>query len=276
MSGIEFDFNFSRGNNMRLFNASSLFDESANVEEILSIANDSEKLRNRIIEIKKMLLKTYNFKAYNAPEDFTTASYVIATNHLTDSDAPLIMSYYYGCMHQVKNTYPELFVFAKEDCFNGVSIPKELMPILEMEKVIPVDRKSLGGSMAAMRTAGKWFAEGEKPKHFLIFSQGTIYDINKDMAEDIEPGAFWLARLLGIPVLPAFIEQAVEGASNRLVFGKPILIPKDCRNFDAHKQLWLERVIEAQNELETLTGIPAREAVLDEEHQTRKRFKPTN
>jgi hypothetical protein len=172
-------------------------------------------------------------------------------------------------MHQVIDTYPELFVFAKENCFNGVSIPKELMPILELEKVFAVDRKSFGGSMAAMRAAGKWFTKGEKPKHFLIFSQGTIYDINKDRAEDIEPGAFWLARLLGIPVLPAFIEQAVEGTENRLVFGKPIFIPKDCRNFDDHKQLWLERVIEAQNELGTLTGIPAREAVLDEEHQTR-------
>jgi 1-acyl-sn-glycerol-3-phosphate acyltransferase len=255
---------------MHLFNASSLFDENA--KEILSVINNPEKLRNRLIEGKKILLKAYNFKAYNVPENFTTTSYIIATNHLTDSDAPLIMSYYYELMDQVIDTYPELFVFAKENCFNGVSIPKELMPILELEKVVAVDRKRYGGSMAAMRAAGKWFAEGEKPKHFLIFSQGTIYDINKDRAEDIEPGAFWLARVLGIPVLPAFIEQAVEGSENRFVFGKPISIPKDCRNFDVHKQLWLERVIEAQNELVTLTGIPAREAVLDEEHQTRKKF----
>lgn len=234
-----------------------------------------KKLRNRLVEIKKALIKTYNFKAYNVPEDFTDASYIIASNHLTDSDAPLIMSFYYETMHQVIDTYPQLFVFAKENCFNGVSISKELMPVLEMEKVIEVDRKSFGGSKAAMKAAVKWFAEGKKPKHFLIFSQGTIYDINKDKAEDIEPGAFWLARLLGIPVLPAFIEQAVEGAENRFVFGKPIVIPKDCRKFDDHKQLWLDRVIEAQNELETLTGTPAREAVLDGEHQTRKRFGQT-
>ena len=259
---------------MRLFNASSLFSEDS-LKETLSIVNNPEELRNKLIEVKKMLLKVYSFKAYNVPEDFTTTSYVIATNHLTDTDAPLIMSYYYELMHQVIDTYPELFVFAKENCFNGVSIPKEFMPVLELEKVFAVDRKSFGGSMAAMKAARKWFTEGEKPKHFLIFSQGTIYDINKDRAEDIEPGAFWLARLLGIPVLPAFIEQAVEGAENRLVFGKPIFIHKDCHNFDEHKQLWLDRVIEAQNELETLTGIPAREAVLDKEHQTRKRFKPS-
>lgn len=259
---------------MHLFNASSLFNENE-IKGTLSIVNDPEELRNRLIRTKKMLLKVYNFKAYHVPKDFTTTSYIIASNHLTDSDAPLIMSYYYELMNQVIDTYPELFVFAKENCFNGVSIPKELIPILEFEKVFAVDRKSSGGSMAAIRAAEKWFAENEKPKHFLIFPQGTIYDINKDRAEDIERGAFWLARLLGIPVLPAFIEQAVEGNENRFVFGKPIFIPKDCRNFDNHKQLWLERIIEAQNELGTLTGIPAREAVLDEEHQTRKRFKTT-
>ena len=256
---------------MHLFNASSLFHEYAN-KEILSIVNNPEELRNRLIEAKKKLLKVCNFKAYHVPEDFTATSYIIASNHLTDSDAPLIMSYYYELMHQVIDTYPELFVFAKENCFNGISIPKEFIPILEFEKVFAVDRKSSGGSMVAMKAARKWFAEGEKPKHFLIFAQGTIYDINKDRAEDIEQGAFWLARLLGIPVLPAFLEQVVEGAENRFIFGKPIFIPKDCRNFDGHKQLWLERVIGAQNELETLTGIPAREAMLDEEHQTRKRF----
>jgi 1-acyl-sn-glycerol-3-phosphate acyltransferase len=259
---------------MHLFNASSLFNENSK-EEVLSIVNNPEKLKNKLIEAKKMLLKIYHFQAYNVPEDFTTTSYIIATNHLTDSDAPLIMSFYYEVMHPVRSTYPELFVFAKENCFNGVSIPKELKPMLEMEKVFAVDRQSSGGSMAAIKAAKKWFAEGEKPKHFLIFSQGTIYDINKDRAEDIERGAFWLARVLGIPVLPAFIEQAVEGAENRLVFGKPIFIPKGCRDFDGHKQIWLERVIEAQNEVETLTGIPAREAVLDKEHQMRKRFKTT-
>jgi len=147
------------------------------------------------------------------------------------------------------------------------------MPMLAFEKVISVDRKRVGTSMSAIKTAVRWFAEGEKPKHFLIFAQGTIYDINKENAEDIESGAFWLARLLSIPVLPAFIEQAVEGAENRLIFGKPIIVPKESKIFDDFKQKWIDRVIDAQNELAALTGVPAREAMLDEEHKTRKRFK---
>jgi 1-acyl-sn-glycerol-3-phosphate acyltransferase len=257
---------------MHLFNASSLFNENAE-KDALNVINDPEKLRKKITEIKTALLRAYRFQAYCLPEDFTAASYIIATNHLTDSDAPLIMSYYYELMRSMADSYPELFVFAKENCFNGVSISKELMPVLASEKVFPVDRRSVGGSLAAMRAASKWFAEGKKPKHFLIFSQGTIFDINRDKAEDIEPGAFWLARMLRIPVLPAFIEQAVEGSENRFIFGRPFSIPETCRDFAPYQQLWLDRVIEAQNELEALTGIPAREPQLDGEHQTRKRFK---
>lgn len=257
---------------MHLFNASSLMNEAA-VKEVIKIVDNPEKLRNRSIEVKQMLLEAYHFKVYNLPEDFTTTSYIIAANHLTDADAPLIMSYYYEVMHKALERYPALFVFAKENCFNGVSIPQELTPVLEMEKVFAVDRNTAGGSIATLREAEKWFTQGEKPKHCLIFAQGTIYDINKDKAEDIERGAFWLAKVLNVPVLPAFIEQAIEGEENRLIFGEPISIPKNCRDFDQYKQLWLDRVIAAQNELENLTGIPAREAVLDAEHQTRKRFK---
>lgn len=258
---------------MHLFNFSSLFNETSE-KEILGVINNLEKLRMKLTEAKEMLLKSYQLKAFHLPADFASVSYIIAANHLTDSDAPLIMSFYYDYMHQMIDTYPELFVFAKEDCFNGVSIPKELIPILESEKVFAVDRKTFGGSMAAIRAAEKWYRQDEKPKHFLIFPQGTIYDINKESTEDIERGTFWLAKMLGISVLPAFIEQAVEGSENRLVFGNPIAISKDCRNFDIYKQLWLDRVIEAQNELAALTGVPAREVSLDKEHQTRKRFKP--
>jgi len=255
---------------MQVFHASSMLNE-ATIKEVLNLADRPEKLRERLIQGKKDILEAYHFKAYHLPQDFMTTSYIIAANHLTDSDAPLIMSYYYELMHPHTDGYPTLFVFAKENCFNGVSLPKELAPILEMETVFAVDRHSLSGSLDAMRAAKRWFMQGEKPKHFLIFSQGTIYDINKDSADDIEKGAFWLAQLLGIPVLPAFIEQAVEGAENRLVFGKPIEVAKNCRDFDGHKQAWLERIIEAQNELAALTGRPARDVTLDEAHKIRKR-----
>ena len=257
---------------MRLFNASSLFDEQ-NINELLKIIDDPQKLKDKLIETKKTLLELYNFKAYGLPKDFTVNSAVIASNHLTDSDAPLIMSYYYDIMSKCQSTYPELFVFAKENCFNGTSIPKELRPLLDHEKVIAVDRNRSDGSWDAIRAAKNWFSESEGPKHFLIFAQGTIYDINKEKAEDIEKGAFWLAGLLGIPVLPTFVEQLVEGAENRMIFGEPIFVPQHCRDFEEYKKLWLDRVIAAQNELMAQTGIPAREALLDEQHQTRKTFK---
>ncbi|MCL2160240.1 MAG: hypothetical protein FWH48_12605, partial [Oscillospiraceae bacterium] len=70
-----------------------------------------------------------------------------------------------------------------------------------------------------------------------------------------------------------FVEQLVEGAENRMIFGEPIFVPQHCRDFEEYKKLWLDRVIAAQNELMAQTGIPAREALLDEQHQTRKTFK---
>lgn len=173
-------------------------------------------------------------------------------------------------MHDVLKEYPQLFVFAKENCFNGVSIPTEIMPVMELEKVMPVNRTTSFGAVETLKKAKKWFQDGEKPKHFLIFAQGTIYDINKDVPEDIEEGTFWLAKSLGIPVLPAFLEQAVEGEENRIVFGEPISVPKGCRNYGPYKKLWIERVIEAEKSYEKVTGTKARETVLDDEHKVRK------
>ncbi len=258
---------------MKLFNGSSIFNVSE--ADIIKLLSNSEHIEEKIIELKRKLLKAYNFSVLNLPDDFKETSYIIAANHLTDSDAPLIMSYYYELMNGISDGYPQLFVFAKENCFNGVSIPQELLPLLEHEKVVAVDRNKATGSLAAIKEASRWVKAAEgKARHFLIFSQGTIYDINKDKPEDIERGAFWLASVLGIPVLPAFIEMAVEGELNRLVFGKPIAIPKNCREYDDYKKQWMDEVIAAQDSLGELTGVPAREAVLDEEHKIRKRFKP--
>lgn len=173
-------------------------------------------------------------------------------------------------MHTVLKEYPQIFVFAKENCFNGVSIPKELLPVLDLEKVMSVDRTSDFGAVETLKKAKNWFREGDKPKHFLIFAQGTIYDINREIPEDIENGAFWLAKILQIPVLPAFMEQAVEGEENRIVFDEPIHIPGNCRDYEPYKKLWIERVIHAENAFEEFTGSKARETVLDDEHKVRK------
>lgn len=254
---------------MHLFNASSLFSEDM-MKQVFTIVNDREKLQAKCIEIKHLLLQTYNFEVFNIPEDFKSNSYILATNHITDSDAPVILSFYYDTMKDVFEEYPQLFVFAKENCFNGVSIPKEILPVLDLEKVMMVDRSTAGGSIDTLMEAKNWFQDGIKPKHFLIFAQGTIYDINKEVSEDIEKGAFWLAKVLGIPVLPAFLEQLVEGEKNAMVFGEPIVVPKNARDLDPYKQLWIDRVIEAENSFEKFAGRSARETVLDDEHKVRK------
>jgi 1-acyl-sn-glycerol-3-phosphate acyltransferase len=257
---------------MKLFNAGSFFNEENQIEFLKDIDN-VDKLKTKLSMAKRKLLKDYKFETYGLPDDFTQSSYIIAANHLTDCDAPLILSYYYEIMNEIIDSYPQLFIFAKENCFNGVSISKELLPILELEKVVAVDRNKVSGSLTAIKTAKSWVAEANgKPRHFLIFPQGTTYDVNLEKIENIERGTFWLSSILQVPILPAFIEQAVEGEINRLVFGKPIAVPKGCKEFDEYKTAWIKEVIEAENSLASLTGIPAREAMLDEDHKIRKKF----
>lgn len=257
---------------MNLFNVSKMVNEK-NLYEVLKMKDDPAKLKKIIEDSKRVLLNNYQFRVFNVPDDFANSSYIITANHLTDSDAPLIMSFYDDIMSHAKDSYSKIFVFAKENCFNGVSIPKELAPVLESENIFPVNRNSVTGSLATLKTAIKWYNEGEKPKHFLIFAQGTIYDINLEKVEDIEKGTFWLAKQLNIPVLPAFLEQAVEGEENYMVFGEPFMIPTSCRDFDIYKKLWIDSVIKAQNDMEKLSGRPAREVILDDSHKIRKRIK---
>ena len=255
---------------MKLFNAGSLITEDA-IRNLLAISGDEDKLRATLTQAKKALLAMYHVSGYGLPEDFATHPYILASNHLTDIDAPLLMAYYYEVLHGEQNEYPRLFTFAKENCFNGVSVPKEMVPVLEFENTHSVDRTSKSGSTTAMRAAARWYKGAGGPKHFLIFAQGTIYDINKEAPEDIETGAFWLSAYLNIPVLPVFIEQTVEGMENRVVFGTPFQVERDCRDYAPYKQEWLARVIGAQDSLAGLTGTPARDACLDADHQVRKR-----
>ena len=50
---------------MRLFNASSRFDEN-NIKELLKIIDDPHELKNKLIEAKKTLLKLYNHIRYTS------------------------------------------------------------------------------------------------------------------------------------------------------------------------------------------------------------------
>lgn len=256
---------------MKLFNTSKMVSEES-IQALINAEADLIKLEAATSMIKQKFLEAYHFKAYQIPQDFAKCSYIIAANHLTDSDAPLIVGIHDQIMSQEAIPYEKMLVFAKENCFNGVSIPKELNPVLEHENVVEVDRTAVGGSIAALKKAIKWYKQNNLPKHYLIFAQGTIYDINKDAVEDIEKGTFWLAKQLGIQVLPAFIEQAVEGEENRMVFGKPFLVEKNDNDFIDYKKLWVERVLEAQDLLQQLTGKPARQVALDPDHQVRKRI----
>jgi len=249
---------------------------------------DTETFTKFLINIKETILGIYNIKVHNLPEDFTSNSYIIATNHNSDMNAPLVISFYYDIMSKVVSHYPQLFVIAKKECFDVQKLMEAfqvdekgadvLLKVMEMEKITPIDRQSATGGINAILAAKRWFKTPPLPKHYLIFPQGTIYDINKEKAEDINEGVFGLADILAIPILPAYIEYAKEHESNRIIFGKPMNIvytkekSKEAQT-DNYRKIWLDEVITAQNSLALIDGIPAREQYFSEEHQVRKHFR---
>jgi len=249
---------------------------------------DVENFKEFLIKIKKTILDIYNIKAYNLPENFIDSSYIIATNHNSDMNAPLVISYYYELMSKVVSYYPQLFVIAKKECFDVQKLMEAfqvdekgahiLLKVMDMEKITPIDRQSATGGINAILAAKRWFKTPPLPKHYLIFPQGTIYDINKEKAEDINEGVFGLADILEIPILPAYIEYAKEHESNRIIFGKPMKIVYDREEtkesqIDNYRRIWLDEVINAQNSLALIDGTAAREQYFSEEHQVRKHFR---
>ena len=249
---------------------------------------DIETLKAALIRIKKTLVEIYHLKIHNLPEDFTENSYIIAANHSSDTDAPALISVYYDIMSKVVSYYPQLFVFAKKECFDvqnlmgAFNIDRKsadvLLQIMSMEKISPVNRQSASGGLDALLAAKRWHKTPPLPKHYLIFPQGTFYDITKENVSDINDGAFGLASLLEIPILPGYIEYAKENELNRIAFGEPMYIHFDKtmqkdEQMHEYKRIWLNEVIGAGEKLLALDGIPARQPRFSEEHQVRKRFR---
>lgn len=271
---------------MQLHNFSDQILKSSEFDNLDNV--DTETFQKVLIKIKTTILDIYNVKVHNLPEDFTANSYIIATNHNSDMNAPLVISYYYDIMSKVISYYPQLFVIAKKECFDIQKLMEAfhvdekgahiVLQIMDMEKISPIDRQSATGGINAILAAKRWFNTPPLPKHYLIFPQGTIYDINKEKAEDINEGVFGLADILQIPILPGYIEYAKEHELNRIVFGKPmnIVFDKDEskeEQIDNYRKAWLDEVINAQNSLALIDGVPAREQYFSEEHQIRKHFR---
>ncbi len=254
---------------MKLYNANLDLLKSDLVQQILK-TDDIEKQQALKIVLKRKILEIYKFQVFNLPDDFITNSYLIALNHTSDMDAPLVMSYYQLLKDTFHDSAPELCVFAKDDCFRFPDFER----VLKSENVFTVDRNK--NNAATLLNAIRWFKKRNNSKHFLSFVQGTIFDINKDEPKYIDERPFDFAASLGIKVLPGFLESPVANEVNRLVFNEPMTIEKHgSRDMQSlmNRTQWQERVIASQNSLFGLTGIKAREPIIDEDHQVRKVFR---
>ncbi len=89
----------------------------------------------------------------------------------------------------------------------------------------PVDRD--GADISAVRTVMKYIRAGEDVG---IFPEGTRVDHDGDV--QAKTGAAHLAAKLRVPVVPVYISRGKHIFKKaRIIFGQPIIIPRDTEDF---------------------------------------------
>jgi 1-acyl-sn-glycerol-3-phosphate acyltransferase len=198
----------------------------------------------------------FRVKEYNK-ESLENKSFILCPNHTSDYDGPIFWS-----------SMDNISIMAKKECFKNKIVGNFLTKI----NVVSVDRDSKQGN--EVRQAIKYLKEGKKDKKvYMLFPQGTISDINKNTINRIKPGAFYIANLSKLPIVPVFIEQPRPFRRVRIVYGNKIEI--DIRNENGvvdkeklteFRELWRKEILRLQQEAEVLEKRPVRKLKLSLKH----------
>ena len=150
----------------------------------------------------------FNIKEYNK-DKIKDLPCILVPNHVSDLDGPIFWA-----------SFDRIAIMAKKECFKNKHIAKFLHDI----DIMSVDRDSQSGS--ELRDAARYLKDAkETNKKYLLFAQGTISDINKNKIERVMPGAFFIAKTTGLPIVPVFIEQAHHPLQKiRIVYGEPFYV----------------------------------------------------
>ena len=163
----------------------------------------------------------FRIELINKP-DLNTQRSILAPNHVSDFDA-LIM----GLLH------PKIRIVSKTDWTDN----EKLRRFLDVHyQVYGLDRASLQSLRALLADSVEYFNGSAENRHFLVFSQGTISDINHNSLERISPVAHKISLRTDVPILPVFIEQPSLDHPTRIVFDKPALLSRK----DDFREFWLE------------------------------------
>ena len=181
-------------------------------------------------ELRKGMVSLFNIEVSNLP-DLENTRFIFTPNHVSDLDALIL-----GLLH------PKIRIVSKTDWTEN----KKVMPFLSAHYDLKgLDRSSLQSLRHVLADAINYFNESDENRHYLIFSQGTISDFNRNSFERISTFAQRLSRKTDVPIVNIFIEQVSINHPTRIVFDEPMrLTPKD-----DFRRIWLEREAALQNAL---------------------------
>lgn len=197
----------------------------------------------------------YRVKEYDKP-DLTKGQYIIAPNHVSDADGPVMWTH-----------NNNIRILAKKECFKH----KWKAKFLEMLGIVRVDRDAHNG--VELLEAIDYFKAGGD-KLFMLFPQGTISDLNKNKLSRVKSGAFFIAAKAGVPIVPVFLEQPRLFKKTRVIYGKPFRLDDavvdgkvDKSVLEKYRQQWKDEVLKLQGKATKFENRPVRELKLKEKHR---------
>lgn len=198
----------------------------------------------------------YRVVEYNKP-DLSDRSYILAPNHVSDANGPVIWSH-----------NDNIRIMDKKECFRN----KLLGHFLTKMDIVPVDRDKKNG--AEIRDAIRYLCQHKK-RLFMLFPQGTISDINKNTLNRIKQGAFYLSAATHTPILPIFIEQPRLFRKSRVVYGNAFTVDDvydergriDKEKLIFYRKLWQEKMLELQAVAQAKENRRVRQLKLKEQHR---------
>ena len=201
----------------------------------------------------------YRAMEYNKP-DLSDDTYILAPNHVSDADGPMIWS-----------LNENIRIMAKKECFERKIVGK----VLTAAGVVSVDRDKKNGT--EIRDAIRYLSQDENCL-FMMFPQGTISDINKNKITRIKTGTFYLSASTGKKIIPIFIEQPRPFKKSRIVYAskEDAILVEDIYNevgrvdrekVIPYKEVWMKKVLELQAIAEEKGNKKVRELKLKEKHR---------
>lgn len=200
------------------------------IEVLLAVIKDMGLDPGKTEELRKGLMCLFNIEILNMP-DLENNRFIFTPNHVSDFDALVL-----GLLH------PKIRIVSKNDWTNNKALRKFLDIHFDL---YGLDRTSLKSLRGLLKDSIEYFNNNDEIRHYLVFSQGTISDFNKNSLERISSIAAKISKKTDVPIVNVFVEQVSLYHPTRIIFDKPMKLSKR----DDFRKIWLERETAMQEAL---------------------------